>query len=69
MVTPRAVVGEWFLDAPTAFRPPAHVEHFFAIGEPPVCVNFGSMMLVEEGGGVLRHIVDTVVASGLVGDA
>ncbi|MFN7137697.1 MAG: hypothetical protein ACK4MU_09345, partial [Thermomonas sp.] len=47
---PNAVTGTWFLDAPASFTPPEHVARFLAAGEPPVCVNFGSMMLVEEGG-------------------
>jgi len=38
-----AVTGYWFLDRPTAWRPPAGLTDFLESGPPPVSVGFGSM--------------------------
>jgi UDP:flavonoid glycosyltransferase YjiC (YdhE family) len=40
----RAVLcGQWFLDAPAAFEPPADLRAFLEAGAPPVYIGFGSM--------------------------
>jgi UDP:flavonoid glycosyltransferase YjiC (YdhE family) len=38
------VTGYWFLDAPTAWEPPARLIEFLAEGPPPVFVGFGTMI-------------------------
>jgi UDP:flavonoid glycosyltransferase YjiC (YdhE family) len=38
------IPGYLFLEAPATFRPPAAITDFLSAGDPPVCVNFGSMI-------------------------
>ncbi len=37
------VTGYWYLDAPTAWQPPADLVRFLQAGPPPVYIGFGSM--------------------------
>ena len=37
------VTGYWFLDTPTAWRPPPDLTAFLEAGQPPVYIGFGSM--------------------------
>ena len=36
--------GYFFLDTPSSYKPPAKLDDFLSVGEPPVCVTFGSMV-------------------------
>jgi sterol 3beta-glucosyltransferase len=38
------IPGYLFLDVPTDYQPPAVLTDFLSVGEPPVCVTFGSMI-------------------------
>merc|ERR1711871_286606 len=49
------ITGWFFLDNPD-YEPPADLVDFIAMGAPPVCVNFGSMVLVER-----SNLISTVV--------
>jgi sterol 3beta-glucosyltransferase len=41
------VTGYLFLETPNTYTPPKDLEHFIAMGDPPVCVTFGSMVNLE----------------------
>jgi sterol 3beta-glucosyltransferase len=50
------ITGQWFLDRPTDWQPPARVVEFLESGPPPVSIGFGSMPITDP-----ARLTETVV--------
>ena len=55
--------GYWFLDEHPDWQPPQELRKFLDVGDPPVCIGFGSMT-GRDPLGVTRLVVDAVTQSG-----
>lgn len=57
------VTGYFNLDLQGTYEPPAALAEFLAVGAPPVCVTFGSMMHREEAN-IYRTVLEAIAALG-----
>lgn len=55
--------GYWFLDETGPWEPPRELVEFLAQGEPPVCIDFGSMT-GRDPAGFTRLLVEAAIRSG-----
>ena len=57
------ITGFWTTPAPEEWQPPAPLRDFLSAGEPPVCINFGSIV-TREAGRIFEVVVRALEESG-----
>jgi sterol 3beta-glucosyltransferase len=57
------VVGFWYLDLQTNYKPPQDLLDFLAAGPPPVYIGFGSIV-VDDPKTLGKNVIDAVIQSG-----